>query len=240
MAFELLRQTRRPAFEQTSLEELARVVVASVGFAAAAIALLACVQFLTPNVLIDIGVLAKRGSHWYWQEHPARVLGTIALEAGLATALAFTLHRSLNHPERKGLAIRVRVLMARLLRHQPGEQVERFPVWRTLFRDARPVRADTKLTVLKKDGTLITGLLASYSANGAGDERDLALGQPIEVLRQGDKRPRQLAVGWPLMLINAGEISEIFVTWPPTAAATASRPPVLPASQGNAPHCVER
>lgn len=215
ISFELLRQTRRPSFEQTALEELARVVLASVAFTGAASFILGVFGSFVDGVVIDPQLLAPQGLGWYWRSHAGVVVTTVVLELTIATTLALLVHRSLNHPEKRGFAGRTVRLVAKWLRHGAGEQVERFPVWRTLFRDLRPRGADTKLTVLKKDGTLVTGLLAAYSPGGSGDDREIAIRQPIEIFRPGYVTPRGLDPGWKVMLISAVEISEIFLTWPP-------------------------
>lgn len=215
ISFELLRQTRRPSFEQTALEELARVVLASVAFTSAAGFILAIFGTFVDGMVIKPEPLASRGLGWYWSHHPKAVVATVFLELAIATTLALLIHRSLNHPQGRGIAAWTVRRVAKWLRHEPGEQVERFPVWRTLFRDLRPRGADTKLTVLKKDGTLITGLLAAYSSTGSGDDREIALSEPIEILRPGYKHPRQLIGGWKIIMVSSAEISEVFVTWPP-------------------------
>lgn len=215
ISFELLRQTRRPSFDQTALEELARVLLASVGFTGAAALVLVPLSMALPKAVVDVSTIASQGAGWYWSHYPERVLWTIGLAVCIATGLALLVHRSLNHPDERGWAARAVGTMKRILRHQPGEQVERFPLWRTLFRDARPLGAVTKLTVLKKDGTMVTGNMAGYTTDGSRDERDLALAQPIEIFRLGDREPRRVPEGWRVVILAASDISEIFVTWPP-------------------------
>lgn len=50
-----------------------------------------------------------------------------------------------------------------ILRHGPGEQIERAPIWREFLRDQRPVGADTRVTVIKKDGSMWIGRVAGYT-----------------------------------------------------------------------------
>jgi hypothetical protein len=102
------------------------------------------------------------------------------------------------------------------LGQRPGTGVERFNVWRTLLREYQPPGADTKVTLLKTDGTMITGLLAGYDSSGSGSERDIALRSPIEVLRPGWTNAEELASGWRCLIVSARDIAEVYVTWPPS------------------------
>lgn len=213
ITFELLRQTRRPAFQQSALEEAARVVVASIALASAAALLLAVVSMWFTDLVLEVSTLSRLGPGWYWREHPGLVISSVALEVGAATALAALVHRSLNRADGHGSATRMALGLERFLRHQPGRQVERFPVWRTLFRTLPPPSTRTQLTVLKKDGRLITGMLAAYDSGDPGEERDLALRQPITILPKGGDAPIKVSTDWPFIVVPAGEISEIYVAW---------------------------
>lgn len=216
VAFELLRQTRRPAFDQTATEELARVLVASIGFGSLAAMFLAGVSLLFSDVVIDVKVFAAEGPGWYWRNHPAVVLSSIFLQTSLATLLGAVVHRSLNHPDSKGWASRATRRVAALLRHTSGEQIERFGVWRTIFRDFRPHGAETQVTLVKRDGTLITGTLGGYDTSGPIADRNLALSGAVHVLRPGWDCPRELPGDWKFIIIPGSEISEVMVTWPPS------------------------
>lgn len=230
IVFELLRQTQRPAFEQTALEEVARILVASIALGAAACSLLALVDVWADNVVVDISGVAAHGVGWYWSRHPGRVIATVGCEVVAATVLGVLVHRSLNAPDKKGFAQRALTCGERFLRHKPTGQIVRFPVWWTVFRHARPSDAVTKLTVVKKDGTLVTGTLAAYSTGGANEERDVALHQPIEVLRPGATAIEEVPPGWKVMVISASEITEILVTWPPATEAIPSPPVSTPSA----------
>lgn len=217
ITFELLRQTRRPAFDQTALEEVSRVVLASMSLVIVAAGVLGLLSLISPGLIVDIGALAHHGSGWYWRHHPAATIITVLSEVMVATALAFALHRSLNQPNGTGWATRVVRRVRLSLGHRPGEQLERFSVWRTLLRDWKPPDADTKVTVLKKDGTLITGIVAGYEATATSSERDIALGQPLELYRPGWDSPRKPDAGWRFLVVPGDQISEVFITWPPRA-----------------------
>ena len=225
VVFELLRQTRRPSFDQTPLEEVARIILASVGALGAGVAILGAVGFVAPRLVIDIPDLAAQGSATYWSTHPRQVLANVIGLLVISIALVLLAHRSLNQSE-KGWVNRGVQRVSQWLGHRPGSAVERFSVWRTLLREHQPKGADTKVTVVKTDGTLVTGLLAGYDTSGSPSERDLALQPPIEVLRPGWSSPTSLGDGWKRMIISGRDIAEILVTWPPSAergdGATAS------------------
>lgn len=219
-SFELLRQTRRPAFEQTTLEELGRIILASAGFGASAFLVLCAVSLVAPGAVLDFSVLSMEGPGRYWRLRPELVVWSISAQVALSTTLALWVHRSLNHPNRKGLALRALNVARTALRHEPGEQIERVSVWRAVFRDVRPAGASTRVTVIKKDGTMITGAVAAYTTNsGAGNERDLALSGPIEIMRP-TQQPVKVPEQWPVMILPADDIAEILVTWPPRCPQT--------------------
>ena len=107
ITFELLRQTRRPAFDQTGLEEASRILLASIALGSVAGVLLAITSLVCTDVVIDLSVFARQGLSWYWREHPGLVISTIALQVLVATASGGLVHRSLNHPEGHGYAMRL-------------------------------------------------------------------------------------------------------------------------------------
>ncbi len=216
ITFELLRQTRRPAFDQTALEELARVVLASIVLLSSAAAILALASLVFTDVVLDVAVFAARGPSWYWREHPGLVISTVVLEISLAATLAILCHRSLNRPDNRGWAAKAARGVEAFLRHESGHQVERFGLWRTLLRDSRPTGADTQVTLLKTDGALITGLVGGYDTTGSSGQRDIALSQPIQVYRSGWSAPQDVPSEWKYLIVSGAEISELFVTWPPS------------------------
>lgn len=218
ITFELLRQTRRPSFEQTTLEELGRIILASAGFGASAFLVLCGVSLVVPGAILDLSSLSAQGPGRYWRLHPELVIWSISAQVALSTALVLWVHRSLNHPNREGLALRAVNLARRALRHETGQQIERVSVWRALFRDVRPPGASTRVTVIKKDGTMITGTVAAYTTNsGGGHDRDLALSGPIEIMRPSQSLEK-VPDHWPLLILPAADIAEILVTWPPRCA----------------------
>lgn len=219
ITFEFLRQTRRPAFDQTALEEIARVILASTALVSVAAAILAALSRAFSDVVMDISQFAARGPSWYWRNHPGLIVSTLAMEVSLATMLGLLVHRSLNRPAGKGWASKTVRCAAGFLGHESGEQVERFAIWRTLFRDTRPKGADTQVTLLKNDGTLIIGIVGGYDTTNTSGERDIALTHPIAVLRPGWDAPRDVPPEWKYLIVSSSEISEVFVTWPPKSAS---------------------
>lgn len=212
LVFELLRQTRRPAFEQSSLEEIGRIVVASVVLDTAAGALLLLLAVKVRGPLLQIGEFARPPEHHtYWRDHPVVVLLSLALEVGLATLFGVLVHRSLNREDGDGLAARVRRFLERVVRHRAGESIERPAMWWTMFRRVRPAGAMTEVVIKKKSGEQVKGVLAAYSPSPAG--ADIAIRQPIVRLEGNavDAVPDR----WPLVIVRGDEISEVAVRWPP-------------------------
>lgn len=169
---------------------------------------------------LNLADATKVGLGTYTNQHPLLVTRTVAVEVCFATFLALVVHRSLNKQKsatvKSGFAHRAVEAFDHLMRHDVGQVATRFPVWWALFHHTRPLAADTILTVIKRDGSSIMGRLAAYDFHGPQEERDIALQQPITVLREGnDAQPVNLDPQWLLVVIPASEITEIMITYAP-------------------------
>lgn len=214
MSFVLLRQKARPPFDQTALEEAVRILLWSLAFDAAAGLVLAALRSALGAPLLSFDELINQGPAAYWRDHYGLVLGTVGLGVVLALLLGAIVSRSLNHPGGRGWATRALRVVDRELRQERGHRTENTSVWRAMFTDWRPAGAITVVTIVKKDGTVLSGPIAGYSSGSDATERDVALRQPIRVARPGDHEQRALDEAWQVVIVPAAEIAEVMVTWP--------------------------
>ena len=212
MLFELLRQRRRLPFEQTSLEEAARIVLWSVVFDAVGIGVVAGVSRLHPSSVVSPAEISRLGASAYWRAHYMAVVLTAAMVCLVASGVAGLTHRSLNHPKREGWAYKLQAKFENFLRHGDGKRIEHAPVWQEVFRNKRPTGMETAVTVIKKDGSMWMGLLGGYTPSDR-DDRDLVLKQPVQVFRPKATTAQKLPEDWLLVVIPGREISEVLVRY---------------------------
>jgi hypothetical protein len=209
MSFELLRQRRRSSWSQTNLEESVRIVIVSILLDTFGVAVYLLISLVRRSAFVSLNAMAKLGTARYSRHHPWALLVTIFIVLTAGEILGLMIHRSLNHEAGEGIATRIHRQFEKVLHYQPGMQIERSDVWQTLFRGLRPLHADTEVTIVTCHGDMWTGTLASYTVE-SGDVRDLALQQPIEVLRsQGTPVP--VPTNWKFVILPASDIREIFV-----------------------------
>lgn len=212
MLFELLRQRRRLPFEQTSLEEASRIILWSVVFDAVGIGVVTGVSRLHPSYVVSPAAVSRFGASAYWRSHYMAVVLTVTLVCLIGSCVAGLVHRSLNHPERKGWALKAQRRLEGYLRHGDGQRIEHAPVWQEMFRNKRPTGMETAVTVIKKDGSMWMGLLGGYTPSDRED-RDLVLKQPVQVFRPRATTAQKLPEDWLLVVIPGREISEVLVRY---------------------------
>lgn len=209
-SFELLRQRRRSSWDQTALEETARILMVSVGLDLVGFGILRLLSLFWPSSLANPDVAARVGLSKYSGEHLwALVLsfGIILLSAEIFGLLVL---RSLNG-EKNGLASRAVQVFERFLRYRPGMQMQRADVWQTLFRGTRPPESITRVTILTTSSDMWCGNLASYTVEGS-DVRDIAIAHPMKVMRFGAEK-ESVPNEWKFVVIPSTEIREIYVTY---------------------------
>lgn len=209
-SFELLRQRRRSSWDQTALEEVARILMVSVGLDLVGFGILRLLSLFWPSSFVNLETAARIGLSKYSGEHLWALALSFAVILLGAELFGLLILRSLNQ-EKKGLAGRAIQVFEWLLRYQPGMQMQRADVWQTLFRGTRPPKSNTKVTILTTSRDMWFGNLASYTVEGS-DVRDIAIAHPMEVMRFGEEK-ETVPQSWKFVVIPSTEIREIYVTY---------------------------
>lgn len=161
--FELLRQFRRPAIEQSALQEAARIALWSVLFSSAGTGILVVVRTVGVDILPDPSTLAQDGSE-YVADNLGRVGAGLALELLVAFLVAALVDRSLG--SETGWVRRLADRLRRTWLHDPDRQVVPFPVWWVTFHAGAPRDSDVHISVRTDDNTVFTGKLGAFSTSG--------------------------------------------------------------------------
>ena len=143
LAFELLRERRRPFIEETAFREASRISLTSMLFSLGALAILALLQYLGVTWLVDGGRWISEGRAYASSE-----LGRVT-----ATMLAFV-----------GLSLSLSLLTDWLLRRSAPGRIVPGSVWFSLFRQHRPVGTTPWVHLrLKEDGLEVWGFIGDYT-----------------------------------------------------------------------------
>src|SRR3712207_1635976 len=117
LLFELLRERRRPALEETAFREASRIALASLAFSGLAVCVLAAIRTLQPVWMPDPRAWIAGGRD-YLQDHYRLVFTAVVLEVLLALGFA--------------------VLCDRLARRNAKGDVVAGGIWYQLLRAKRP------------------------------------------------------------------------------------------------------
>ena len=152
-------EKREVLADRSPLLEAAELAVTGVIFTVIAATMVAWVSNRA-GWLPELRVVTARGSA-YVQQEPYRTAGVVAVVFILSLVAAYTTARF-------------------VYRGKEASLVPSSSVWRDVFREGgegRPIFVSATLT----DGRVIEGYLFSYSTDGEGGDRDLALQAPIYV-----------------------------------------------------------
>lgn len=155
--------------------------MASLLFGGVALAILALCRTLFPSSMPDVGRWAASPGT-YFRLHYRLIARTSLFELGIACLLVVLAERSLNHPRpERGAAHRLQAAGRWLLRHHDA-RVQPHTAWWWTFRAVAPTGSVPQLSVETKEGVRYTGKLAAYSPRAGGEDRDIVLQTPVEVI----------------------------------------------------------
>lgn len=198
LVFEIRRERRRPALEETAFREASRTALASVFFSLLAVTILAGVRARWPEMMPDPGRWLREGND-YLRGSYQTVAWFFVAELILACGLAFGVERVLGWKR--------------------GATIRSVPIWHRVFRQELPSGKEREylpfVGVRLSDGTEYSGLLAGYSTEYRLADRELALAPPLFRRLPGDTAPHSLSTDWQRLIIRGPEIRDLWVAYRP-------------------------
>jgi hypothetical protein len=197
--FELRRERRRPGAQETALREASRIALVSLLFTVAALAVLAAIRAVRPDLVADFRLWFTTGSA-YASSNFRLVVQTVLAEIVLALLLVLVADVWLA---------RRRAERARIV---PGG------LWFQALRQEVPPNCYVWAHVRLVDGTTFWGSVRGYSASGPADEREIAL-EGVRLTQQdppdahGVPSPRTIGDEWQTVLVPATQIRYLRVQY---------------------------
>jgi Family of unknown function (DUF6338) len=206
--FEILRQRRRPSWEQSAFREASRTALASLVFSLGSLLLLAIVRTIWPRLLPDLGEWIARGNKAYLIDHYRLVARFMIAEVAIALLLAFLANLAVLTANR--WPTRVQGWWRRV--HHSFGPMGPETAWQKAFRLDVPSGASPFVRVRLKDGPVYQGAVDGFSTDTSRDDRELALGPPLSRAGGNDERLSPLA-GWQRVVVPASEIEVLWLTY---------------------------
>jgi hypothetical protein len=197
LSFELLRERRRPAVEETAFREASRIALASVGFNSAAGIVLIVVRLIYPSWIPDphAWLLAPKP---YLVGHYQLIAVAGLLQMILSVAFA--------------------VATDWIWRRNASGDIRPGGVWFSLFRTDKPRRTLPWLSAKLVDGTQVAGFLSCYVSSEDPARSELVLMHNVKgaglQLREPGAEVEQLLT-WNYVLLRGDQISYLKVKYLP-------------------------
>jgi len=167
LAFELLRERRRPSIEETAFREASRVALTSTLFSGIALLALFALGAVRPGWVVDAPAWLNGGTD-YVADNVAVVTRTVGLFAGLALIMV--------------------VAVDLALLRSPSGRIVAGSIWFSLFRRHLPEGARPWLHLRLIDETEVWGYAGDYTPEQQLDNRELLVEAPaLEYRRKGQK-----------------------------------------------------
>lgn len=202
---------------RTPLEEIAAVLLTGLAVTAATLGVLVVVRVTRPGWMPDPG-------RWltcpdvYPRTHYRLICRTVVAELLVAAIIVILAARSLNNPnETKGIANRVSALGRQIVREDLDRHVAPFPPLWTLAREKAGKDRVAVLSILLKDGRRVTGRVGAFLAEATGDDMDIALETPVQVVHPNGHAVTLAddpsAGNWKFLFVRAPEIVDIAIRY---------------------------
>jgi Family of unknown function (DUF6338) len=192
LAFQLLRDRRRPSIEETAFREATRVALTSLVFTVAALGLLALLQNTGGLVMPDVAQWMRRGNA-YLHDNLGLVSRALLLELVIALSL-------------------VAVVDWILRRSAPGRIVPG-SIWFQLFRQRCPDGTTPWLHVKLEDDTEVWGYVGDYTPDQKLENRELTIIGPKLQYRRRDDTVNEPLDSWSSIAVRGAAISWMKVTY---------------------------
>jgi hypothetical protein len=185
LAFELLRERRRPFVEETAFREASRIALTSVLFTGAALVVLAVIYAVEPSWLADPRAWLHDG-----QRYVERHLGLVARTLALTTALSLLLAVAMDWLFRRSAPGRI----------VPGS------IWFSVFRQHRPTGTTPWVHVKLSDETEVWGYAGDYTPDQKLDNRELVIEGPKLQYRRKDAKTNTMLPAWSFICVRGESI----------------------------------
>jgi len=186
LAFELLRERRRAAVEETPFREVSRIGVTSACFSSVAITLLFALHAVRPSATVDLAAWLRDGTD-YAADNLGSVLGTTLMFLVVATGLAWATDQ--------------------VLRGRAEARIVGGSIWFSVFRVHRPEGARPWVHLRLSDETEIWGYAGDYSPEQKLENRELLVeGGGLQYRRKGATEATPLP-DWSFIAVRGDSIT---------------------------------
>ena len=193
VAFELARQRRRPARQDSAFLEAARVLLAGVTLGLAGICLLGIARLAGPGALVvPSGLIAHTVS--YTADNAARVLATVLAYVVVTLTLA---------------------VLAADCRPYGGSEYLIIPdsAWFMSLARYAPEGSAVHLAATTADGTAYLGRKEFFTADPAMNDRELVLQPPLSYRAPGTSQTLPMADEWHRLILPASNITSLAISY---------------------------
>jgi Family of unknown function (DUF6338) len=188
VAYEIHRERRRPALQQSTFREASRVALWSLVFTTAAVAVLALARFALPRLLPDPSAwLAEKG---YAKQHGGAVGTFIVLEVTLAQVMAWGTAAVVGRHDRS--------------------RIRQGDIWHKVFAADVPRNREVQAVILT-DNAEYRGTIVGYTVNADVSNRELELQHVTFRMRRGGEEARWLPEPFDRVVIASTAIQEMWL-----------------------------
>lgn len=186
LAFEMLRERRRPSIEESSFREASRIALSSLVFSSAALLVLALIRTVRPSWFASPSAWLRGGS-----TYAAAHLGAVVASVAAFLLVAVLLAAGVDH----------------LLRRRAGGHIVTGSIWFSAFRLHRPPGADPWVHLRLDDETEVWGYAGDYTPDQSLDNRELLVKGPQLQYRRKGAVENTLLPDWSFVAVRGATIT---------------------------------
>ena len=200
LVYQLIRERRRPSWEETPFREAGRVALTSLVFTTASILILVGLRRFTGLPVADLSQWLTGGRSDLAAHFSAAFL-TVVAGVGLACLLALIGEKGTYHLGKRWLP-----------------PIQRSSIWQQHFVETLPEDKAPWLALELNDGTRLWGWLDFYTVGQALENREISLKGPGLSLQQSSEFKPHGQVSWQFITLRASDIKVMNVAHHPKQA----------------------